>query len=460
MTNSTLALPGARRLMESLRDLGYSLPAAIADLVDNSIDAGAGSIEVTLQFDGDRSWVRVADDGCGMSSAEIDEAMRYGSRPAYGAGAQGKYGLGLKTASLSQCRTLTVATRTSPAHRRIRLRRWSLDHVIETDAWELLTPSRTEVAPETLSPLQDRPGTVVTWHQLDRLLRYRRPNGGAAESGFASLAREVAQHLSMVFHRFLSGESRFGRKIHILVNGDTLAPWDPFARMEPNTRPLPRQSLTIETANGSRAVAVRPYVLPREDRFSTRAAHTLAGGPNRWNRQQGLYIYRADRIIQSGGWNRIRAEDEHTKLARIAVDIPPDAEELFHVNVAKMRVTLPVGLRPMLRAMVAGVAATAQEAYRGTTPRTRKATSRADLHPAPDDFADTGAEVYSLPSNSKFDRRLGLYWSELEPVLSSELGDQPELLSRVLRALSKVSTYNGSAGGAPRDDVVAVARPN
>ncbi len=109
-----------------------------------------------------------------------------------------------------------------------------------------------------------------------------------------------------------------------------------------------------------------PTSSPGEDCFSNRIAHSQAAGPRRWNRQQGLYIYRSDRLIQSGGWNRLRAEDEHTKLARIAIDIPPRCDELFQINVSKMRVALPADLRAGLKAIVAGVAADAQGAYRRT----------------------------------------------------------------------------------------------
>src|SRR6185437_11350973 len=134
----------ARRLMESLRELGYSFPAAVADLVDNSIDAGAHRIDVALEFDGAGSWVRIADDGCGMSGSELDEAMRYGAARSYNTNDQGRYGLGLKTASMSQCRSVTVATRAASGSGRMHIRRWSLDHVMATDSWEGLRLNRRE----------------------------------------------------------------------------------------------------------------------------------------------------------------------------------------------------------------------------------------------------------------------------------------------------------------------------
>ena len=124
------------------------------------------------------------------------------------------------------------------------------------------------------------------------------------------------------------------------------------------------QSLPLEYAGVRHEVVVQPYVLPGQHHFSSPEAHEAAGGPNRWNRQQGLYIYRRDRLIQSGGWNRLRTLDEHAKLARIALDIPAGADAAFRINVSKMTVGLPEGIRPQLRALVAGVVSIAQDVYR------------------------------------------------------------------------------------------------
>ncbi len=123
---------------------------------------------------GEQSFIRIADNGTGMTDKVIDEAMRYGSRRPYDPQDLGKFGLGLKTASLSQCRRLTVASRTTPAGR-IRIRRWDLDNVRSRDAWELerLVPS--ECPRYLVEPLREVPGTVVLWEKLDRILAYDDP---------------------------------------------------------------------------------------------------------------------------------------------------------------------------------------------------------------------------------------------------------------------------------------------
>jgi hypothetical protein len=410
-------IPSARRLMESLRDIGYDAPAAVADLVDNSIDADARNVDITIAAEGADSWVRVADDGAGMTRGRLEEAMRYGSSRAYDEEDLGAFGLGLKTASLSQCRRLTVATRPS-SRGRIEIRRWDLDRVARRDAWELqrLTPAR--CAPHLTEPLRGTSGTVVLWERLDRVLEYARPDGSAAMNRLEALAEEVREHLAMVFHRFISGELRRGRaRIGITLNGDWVDPWDPFARGEEATRELPRQWLPLRYEGRTHRVSVHPYILPNQIQFSTPEAHGSAGGPKRWNRQQGLYIYRRDRLIQSGGWNRLRTADEHSKLARIAVSIPPSADGAFRTNVSKMSVSLPAELRPALRTLASGVVAWAQDAYR----------QRVQLVDAP---------VTAPPEINSDGWRLGDQWSMVVGVLEAELADQPEVLRRVLIALT------------------------
>jgi hypothetical protein len=422
-----LMIPSARRLMQSLRDIGYDTPAAIADLIDNSIDAEARNVDVTIAAEGSDSWVRVADDGAGMTGARLDEAMRYGSSRSYGEEDLGAFGLGLKTASLSQCRRLTVATRTS-ARGSIHIRRWDLDRVARRDAWELqrLTPTR---CPAHLTePLRGGSGTVILWERLDRVLDYARPDGQMAMRRLEGLTEEIEEHLAAVFHRFLSGELRKGRaRISITLNGLWLEPWDPFARSEPATRELPRQWLPLRDGKQAHRVGVRPYVLPSQIRFSSPEAHLRAGGPKRWNRQQGLYIYRRDRLIQSGGWNRLRTSDEHSKLARIAVNIPPAADGLFRTNVSKMTVTLPAELRPALRALASGVVAQAQDAYR----------QRMRLVVSPNEPTSGG------PVSDSDEWRLGDHWGRVVRVLEAELSDQPELLRRVLVRLSESRDFSG-----------------
>lgn len=404
--------------MGSLRDMGYSAEAAVADLVDNAIDAGATTIRLDLVFDGSSSWMRIVDDGHGMASGDIEEAMRYGSRRDYRSGDLGRFGLGLKTASLSQCRRLTVASRIAPVNARLHGARWDLDLVAETDEWSLQRLATRDLDERTLDPLRAGTGTVVLWESLDRLLTYRDPESGHAERGLAVLSDTIRDHLSMVFHRFLSGESRAGGYLRLEVNGIPVEPWDPFCRLEPATHRLAPQRLRPDELETSAVLTVRPYILPAQARFSTPEAHALAGGPRRWNRQQGLYIYIRDRLVQSGGWSRLRAEDEHTKLARVAVDVPEELEGLFAINVSKMRVAVPPTLRKPLQAVVSGVTTRAREAYHSHA-----------VGPAPDMVDSLADADYVVVSDDV------LSIERVATVLVVALEDQPDLLRSILGQL-------------------------
>lgn len=428
MPSTLTVIPSARRLMESLRDIGYELPAAVADLVDNSIDADATQVDITVVFEGEDSWIRIADNGTGMPTDRLNEAMRYGTDREYDEVDLGKFGLGLKTASLSQCRRLTVATRTSPTRRDIEIRSWDLDHVMDADRWQLLRLGTSEVRDAIVEPLQDGPGTVVMWEMLDRVFDYKIPSGRAAESGLNAICRDIEGHLSMVFHRFLAQQARRALPLTITVQGNPVDAWDPFARGEPGTLKLDRQAISLRNAGRTHAIAVQPYILPNQMQFSTTRAWEAASGPKKWNRQQGFYIYRGGRMIQSGGWNRLRTPDEHTKLARIAVDVPRAADTAFGINVSKMRVLIPAEVRAQLKAIASAVANRAQTAYRqsgegqGTAQRGHS--------------SGTASGTGSAATNGSGGRD-SIPWTLVRDVLRSELSAHPEILERVLSALSR-----------------------
>ena len=203
----------------------------------------------------------------------------------------------------------------------------------------------------------------MLWRKLDRVLKYHRPDGAWARRRLDRLAADLHQHLGMVFHRFITGEATQTPAIKLLVNGRLVKPWDPFARSEPEVVALPARSVTLPDAR-SRSVTVRPFVLPHRSAFSSPDAFDHHSGPRKWNRQQGFYVYRADRMIQSGGWSGLRAADEHTKFARVAIDFDPSADDFFQVNVAKMRISLPPEIRPSLQRSVTDVCREATSRYR------------------------------------------------------------------------------------------------
>ncbi len=371
------APPGARRLIESLRSLGYDHATAIADLIDNSISARASEVHIQIAGrDGSQPpFILIADNGRGMDREVLQEAMRFGAQQEYSSDDLGKYGLGLKTASLSQCRQLTVASKPH-ANRGTRPRRhfarWDLDHVNKTDDWDLLLPEANELEDWELrllgSEVSQAGGTAVLWTGLEETLPLLEAHDVRQRERFlAQLIDMVARHLRMVFHRFMDGSLRDRRRLHIHLAGHELEPWDPFCRQEA-TRELDvrRIPVTISDTAGeetTETITLAAFVLPREDEFSSPAAWRAAAGPGPRNQQQGFYFYRNDRLLQAGGWSRLHAPDEHIKLLRVAVHFPKALDRAFEINVTKMRARFPAELHEEVRGLISKWIKPARERY-------------------------------------------------------------------------------------------------
>lgn len=362
--------PSAARLTTSLRDIGYDLPSAVADLVDNSVAAGAD--HVVIRFEGAGSpRVLIADNGHGMTPDLVHEALRFGSRRTYSQGELGRYGLGLKTASLSQARKLTLVSKTDdvlvPTVRQL-----SLDSVEHHDNWVIGEPGESPAIDEAVELLGHGLRTVIVWEDLDRVIPDSMTEGWVRRRMSAS-GQKVANHLAMVFHKFLDGSA--GRKVTMQVDGVMVSPWDPFARHERKTLQLPTQTFEVNWGGHSGHVRLDRWVLPTRQTFSSPEAFESAAGPHKWNRQQGIYIYRADRLVQGGGWAGLRAIDEHTKIARCALSFDTDLDSAFNINVAKMRVTLPSALKTMLQRPVQEMCNRAEAVYRQANLHSEAATA-------------------------------------------------------------------------------------
>lgn len=424
LTSSTrLVAPSAARLTSSLRDIGYSFSSAVADIVDNSITAGASRIDIVFEFNGENSRIFIADNGLGMGDSQIDEALRFGSRKKYTQGDLGRYGLGLKTASFSQCRRLNVVSLgyRCPA---VVGRRMDLDFVESVDDWIVTEIGDEPIVDEAVALLTQGTGTVVIWEALDRVLPQKNPEGGWSKRRFNAYASKLSQHLSMVFHRFLDPQAD-QKDIAITINGQQVAPWDPFARREPETLELAADSFEVEHGNTTGTVRLRRFILPSRDAFSSPEAFERASGPDKWNRQQGLYIYRAGRLVQWGGWAGIRGIDEHTKLARAALDFDTDLDSTFNINVAKMRVTIPSQLRKMLKRPVNELCLDADEAYRRSNRRSNEGVASEQAPQAANNIAEVGLALRSAAARSgnyAAFRQISDLLSKDNPVLAKQLG--------------------------------------
>ncbi|MGP6220988.1 ATP-binding protein [Caldiplasma sukawensis] len=368
-------VPSARRLLDSIRNMRYDFSRAVADLVDNSIQAGATKIDIHMFFiSGQDSRVLIADNGRGMSQEELTEAMRLGTRRDYEKGELGRFGMGLKTASLSQCRNITVASRSSVPGSEISVRSLDLNLIDRTDSWVIKDIPVDHAPSEVVRPLQNSQGTVVLWEQLDRLMKYKISTGASAVRAFNRMAAELEKHLSAVFHRFLSGEATRGR-VEITLNDRRIEPWDPFATSERSTTKLDEVVIEVQGQQRKYSVKYSSFILPNQDSYSTPEAFDYYGR-GRWNELQGFYIYREDRLIQYGGWNGMRVPDEHTKFARVALYFTSDADDALDMDIRKTNIELPDNLKESLRPIVANVTSTANKLYRIHGPSPQAGRSR------------------------------------------------------------------------------------
>jgi len=350
--------PVAPMLMQSLRSVGYTAPAALADLVDNSIAAGATNVAIRFAASAN-PFVAVVDDGSGMSPETLVTAMRFGSRdPREGrVGTDlGRFGLGLKTASLSQCRRLTVATLQGGS---LAVAVWDLDTCDEKGTWWLELPREEAVHPEVLAVLRNQDkGTAVIWEKLDRLLPL---NAANAQHDIDKAMEGVADHLALSFHRFLAGE--FIPHFDITINGRPLPRLDPFLEGHPRGQDLHGESFVVD----GQTIRVSPFVLPFPSRLKASDLERV-GGRESLKGAHGFYIYRGGRLVVPGGWFRIVPADELVRLARIRVDVPIELDHIWKVDVRKTLSEPPSAIRPGLRRIVGAVTTRSRMVYthRGT----------------------------------------------------------------------------------------------
>lgn len=346
-------------MIEALRGLGYSTATALADIIDNSISARAGSVSLGFSWEGDASHVVILDNGVGMDAEGLDAAMRLGERNPLDpreADDLGRFGLGLKTASFSQCRRLTVA---SMRDGRMNCLRWDLD-VLASSAdhgWHLLEGAAPG-SEHLLEPLLAAGrGTLVLWERLDRVV-----TPGFSEQNFLDLVDEVERHLAMVFHRFLdSGHPR--PALHLSINARPIEPWDPFLLVHPATwtSPIAR----IPSAAGT--VEVQCHVLPHRDHLTSQQEQSAAG-PHGWTAQQGFYVYRNQRMLLAGSWlglgqGRSWTKEEAHRLARIRLDIPNSADADWKIDIRKSTASPPVSLRQELTRLAEDTRARARKVF-------------------------------------------------------------------------------------------------
>lgn len=333
-------------LMESMRAVGYTLETAIADIVDNSITAGATQVDIRFAAS-PQARIGIIDNGSGMDEVELVQAMRLAGRPpstVRGPNDLGRFGLGLKTASLSQARSVTVISKQGADLKAVQ---WDLDHLATTGRWalQILNASETQGTPwlETLNHYDS--GTMVLWEKLDQL--HAPPD--QLEWELDARMATARSHLALVFHRFADPvTSPRAQPLTIRINGATIPRVDPFLTHHKGTQTGQRERIRV----GNVWVNVQPYTLPyvsklrASDKETAQIAGTLRDS-------QGFYIYRAGRLVLWGTWFKIIPRDELGKLARVQVDVPNTLDHLWALDIKKSSTAPPPEVRRRL-AQIAG----------------------------------------------------------------------------------------------------------
>lgn len=359
--------PYAPTLIESTRAIGYSLEAAVADIIDNSIAASASKVDLFF-FPVDKEYVAILDNGRGMDEDELTVAMQYGSKNPMDERSKddlGRFGLGLKTASLSQCRSLTVVAKKDNA---ISAKRWDIDYVARTGKWTLLILDENEILelPHIEQLLKNTTGTLVIWQHLDRLK--------AGEINFEqALGRKidvVREHLSLVYHRYLSGEVGI-KKIEIQINNVKIEPLDPFLSSK-SIQAMDDETLIVR----GKRIEVRPYILPHVSKMTSDEIKML-GGKEGLRKHQGFYVYRNKRLLVWGTWFRMMRQGEMSKLARIRVDIPNDLDDLWTLDIKKSSAIPPAEVRNNLKSVIERLA---EKSKRTWTYRGKRETDDSVVH--------------------------------------------------------------------------------
>lgn len=331
--------PSATPVIHALRNIGYNSQTAIADLVDNSIDANAENIYINFKYSEGNGYIKIEDDGHGMTEEELQIAMTIGSKDPRLSRQEkelGRFGMGLKTASFSLGLRLTVITKKAGIQSQ---RCWDLEYVSDTGKWLLKTDVPADVMPN-IGTINGEQGTVVF---IDKLDRFSRANSDKVlkEPSYYAKVNRIKEYLELVFHNLIE------KGTSIYINDNELKAWDPF--LSDNMYVIEGEAQRIRLNHTM--VKVTPYILPHPSKFQNKRAYRAAGGIKGWYDQQGFYIYRENRLVNYGHWFNMFTKDQASELVRIKVEFSNKADEEWKLDIKKSNVSLPDELQLPLKSI-------------------------------------------------------------------------------------------------------------
>ncbi len=333
--------PNARKLLDSLRYLGYDNLYALSDLVDNALDAEAQHIRITTRRAPNADVIiQIADDGFGMNEDVLDQASRLGSEiPRNPAIDLGRFGMGLVTASLSLGRRLTIITRARKGQLLVNIT--DIDHMIEANQFirEYFGPAREAEQKIFAEALGDAPsGTVI---QISKSDGFKRKYTKAFE-------KELTQHLGQVYRMFI----RSGREFYV---GEQKIPInDPLWLEEGKNDSYSDETYEIdfgpEGEKQTESVRIRLAMLPDHGGTQLNKKH----GYN--IQKSGFYVLRNNREIAAAQLLGLNSLSRHPDFIRFRgeIFISGRLDEAMGVEFTKRDVKPTQSLRDQLDAAIGG----------------------------------------------------------------------------------------------------------
>lgn len=350
--------PDPRRAIFGFRDTGYSLNTAVADIIDNSINARANNVWVILDKRPDNQlYARIIDDGYGMDRDGLFSAMKYGSPEQALKNSLGRFGLGLKTASTSICKRLTLITRRSKTSNTYQAC-WDLDLVSDEGKWCLQIGDAAGEYLDEFNKYVTNSGTMVCWDVIDRLgTREDLDRRGISQQVLRTYDRSLQSHLTLVYHRYMESGA-----LTISLNGEKIEQWNPFLPAENTQHVLTRKfNIQLPGSKIKYPVTLNAYVIPNKYEYSTEDARKQS---RLSNKTQGFYVYREDRVIISGDWLDIYAQEPHLSLLRVELSFPRELDEVFKLDIKKSALDINPGLMQMIEREIDPTRRIADKRYR------------------------------------------------------------------------------------------------
>ena len=329
-----IAKPNPKSTINSYRSFGYNLSTAIADIIDNSISAGADRIFLEYKWKGKDYDITILDKGCGMHKEELVQAMTPGSKDPDEERNEkdlGRFGMGLKTASFSQCKRLTCITKKE--NYAIIKRCWDIDFINQGNEWQLLDYVSDELFIDKIA--NQKSGTLILWEKLDRIVGEAESTNEKVKKAFYDEMVTVKKHLSLVFHKFIESKS-----LKIFFQNDEIEANNPFLL---HLDPKPEMGQPEQFDN----VEITYFILPHMSEIG-KEEYEKTGGSLGWFEQQGFYVYRGSRLLVAGDWLGFQKKRDYSKLARIAVNFSNIGDFNWKLDIKKSTATPPIEIRKEL----------------------------------------------------------------------------------------------------------------